>query len=162
MNIMETKNPANGRTSSFSAIALLRVSMGVVYMWFGALKFFNGLSPAEQLAIHTIHKLTMGLINDHTSLLLLAILECLIGFLLITGKYVKVALILLFPHMLCTFMPFIFSPQETFHFAPYGLTLVGQYIIKNIVIISAAMVIWQDEKENETGTLRRHNESVLI
>lgn len=162
MNVMETKNLSNDRASSFSAIVLLRISMGVVYMWFGALKFFNGLSPAEQLAMYTIHKLTMGLINDHTSLLLLAILECLIGLLLITGKYVRVALILLFPHMLCTFAPFVFSPQETFRFAPYGLTLVGQYIIKNIVIISAAIVIWQDEKENETGILQRHNESGLI
>lgn len=124
------------------------MSMSVVYLWFGSLKFFSGLSPAEQLARYSIHKLTMGLLNDHTSLFLLATLECLVGFFLIIGKYVKGALLLLFPHMLCTFTPFIFSPQETFRFAPYGLTLVGQYIIKNIVIITAAVVIWQDEKKN--------------
>lgn len=90
----------------------------------------------------------MGLLNDHTSLFLLASLECLIGMLLITGKYVKGALLLLFPHMICTFAPFVFSPQETFRVVPYGLTLAGQYIIKNIVIITAAVVIWQKGNEN--------------
>jgi uncharacterized membrane protein YkgB len=51
--------------------------------------------------------------------------------------------------MICTFTPFIFAPQDTFRFAPYGLTLVGQYIIKNIIIISAALVIWKEEKQNQ-------------
>lgn len=112
------------------------------------------MSPAEHIAENTIHKLTMGFINDHTSLCLLAAIECLIGLLLLTGKYVQVALLLLFPHMLCTFTAFIFSPQETFQVVPYGLTLVGQYIIKNIVIIAAALVIWQQEK-GKTGSAER-------
>jgi uncharacterized membrane protein YphA (DoxX/SURF4 family) len=148
MKTVETNDLTNRRTSIFPALSLLRISMGVVYLWFGSLKFFSGLSPAEELAKYSIHKLTMGLLNDHTSLFLLASLECLIGMLLITGKYVKGALLLLFPHMLCTFAPFVFSPQETFRVVPYGLTLAGQYIIKNIVIITAAVVIWQEGNEN--------------
>lgn len=147
MNTLEAIT--TGKRVSYSPIALLRISMGIVYFWFGALKFFNGISPAEQLAMQTIHKLTFGMINDHTNLLLLAIWETAIGLLLISGKYVKTALYLLFPHMICTFTPFIFEPQDTFRFAPYGLTLVGQYIIKNIIIISAALVIWKEEKENQ-------------
>ncbi|MDE3252318.1 MAG: hypothetical protein KGO92_05900 [Bacteroidota bacterium] len=147
MNTFDAKPITTGKRVIFSPIALLRISMGIVYLWFGALKFFNGVSPAEQLAMQTIHKLTFGLINDHTNLLLLAVWETAIGLLLISGKYVKTALYLLFPHMICTFTPFIFNPQDTFRFAPYGLTLVGQYIIKNIIIISAALVIWKEEKE---------------
>ncbi len=148
MNTIEAKAMTTGKRVSFSAISMLRISMGIVYLWFGALKYFNGVSPAEQLAMQTIHKLTFGMINDHTNLLLLAVWETAIGILLISGKYVKTALYLLFPHMICTFTPFIFAPQDTFRFAPYGLTLVGQYIVKNIIIIAAAMVIWNSEKEN--------------
>lgn len=144
---MQEKVLENSKQSAYSAIGLLRVSVGIVYLWFGALKFFIGLSPAEQLAMQTIHKLTFGLINDHTNLLLLAGWECLIGVLLITGKFVKTALYLLFPHMICTFSPFIFFPGDTFRYVPYGLTLTGQYIVKNIIIIAAGVVLWKAEKE---------------
>lgn len=147
MNTFDAKTITTGKRVSYSPIAILRISMGIVYLWFGALKFFNGISPAEQLAMQTIHKLTFGLIHDHTNLILLATWETTIGLLLISGKYVKTALYLLFPHMICTFTPFIFEPRDTFQFAPYGLTLVGQYIIKNIIIIAAALVIWKDEQE---------------
>lgn len=142
---------------SFSGTGFLRLSLGIVYLWFGSLKFFSGLSPAEHIAVYTIHKLMMGFISDHTSLFLLAVIECLIGLLLITGKYIRVALLLLFPHILCTFTPFIFSPHETFRVVPYGLTLAGQYIIKNIVIIAAALVIWQQEKQKTGSTERKAN-----
>jgi uncharacterized membrane protein YphA (DoxX/SURF4 family) len=92
MNTFDAKTIPTAKRVSFSPIALLRISMGIVYLWFGALKFFNGVSPAEQLAMQTIHKLTFGLINDHTNLILLAVWETAIGLLLISGKYVKTAL----------------------------------------------------------------------
>ena len=138
-----------------TSMSLLRVSVGVVYCWFGALKFVSGLSPAEQLAMQTIHELTFGLIDDHVNLFLLASWECTIGILLIIGRFVKPVLALLLLHMLCTFTPFIFFPQETFRHMPYGLTLTGQYIMKNIVFISAGIVLWKNESEKQQAHLSR-------
>jgi uncharacterized membrane protein YphA (DoxX/SURF4 family) len=125
---------------------LLRISIGVIYLWFGALKFFQGYSPAEDLAINTIEKLTFGLLTPKFMIVALASWECLLGILLISGKYLKPVLILLLVHMICTFTPLIFFPAVSFKFAPYGFTLVGQYIMKNIIIISAAIVLWTSEK----------------
>ena len=106
---MEIKpvNADNG--TAYSSLKLLRICVGIVYLWFGALKFFEGLSPAEQLAMQTIHKLTFGLINDRMNLIMLASWECVLGLLLIAGKYMKPALAFLFLHMVCTFTRLYFS-----------------------------------------------------
>ena len=122
-------------------ILLLRISLGVVYLWFGVLKFFPGLSPAADLATRTIERLTFGLIPAETALLLLAVWETLIGLGLILGVWMRITLLLLFAQMLGTITPVFFFPQEVFTAVPYAPTLEGQYIIKNLVIISAAIVI---------------------
>lgn len=124
------------------SINLLRISIGIIYLWFGALKFFHGYSPAEDLAINTINKLTFSLIPQPVNIILLAVWECAVGIALIIGKGVRTALTLLFIHMVCTFTPLLFFPSLSFKYAPYGFTLVGQYIMKNIIIICAAIVIW--------------------
>lgn len=139
-------NQATSIQISNRSVTLLRISIGIIYLWFGALKFFHGYSPAEDLAINTINKLTFGLIPQPVNIVLLAIWECTIGICLITGKFVRIALVFLFVHMACTFTPLIFFPSVSFNYAPYGFTLVGQYIMKNIVIICAASVIWQQKK----------------
>lgn len=139
-------NQATSIQISNRSVTLLRISIGIIYLWFGALKFFHGYSPAEDLAINTINKLTFGLIPQPVNIVLLAIWECAIGICLIAGKFVRIALVFLFVHMACTFTPLIFFPSVSFNYAPYGFTLVGQYIMKNIVIICAASVIWQQKK----------------
>ena len=144
---MQSKTSAAKNSSAFSAFTILRISVGIVYFWFGALKFFQGLSPAEQLAMQTIHKITFGLINDHINIITLASWECIIGLLLMIGKWIKPALVLLFLHMICTFTPFIFFPNQIFNVAPYGLSLTGQYIVKNIIIIAAGLVLWKIETQ---------------
>lgn len=123
-------------------LALLRISIGIIYIWFGALKFFHGYSPAEDLAINTINKLTFGLIPQPVNIILLAIWEVALGLMLIAGVWMRTALIFLFIHMACTFTPMLFFPSVSFKYAPYGFTLVGQYIMKNIIIICAALVLW--------------------
>jgi uncharacterized membrane protein YphA (DoxX/SURF4 family) len=116
------------------------------------LKFFQGYSPAEDLAINTIHKLTAGLIPAQTSIILLAIWETVLGLLLILGFQTKKVLLFLVLHMVCTFTPLLFFPDVSFKIAPYGFTLVGQYIMKNIIIISAACILWQTvPKKNSLG-----------
>jgi len=122
-------------------ITILRISIGIIYLWFGMLKFFPHLSPAEDLAKETIQILTFGLISPGLSIILLAIWETVIGFLLITGLFCRAALPLVVTHMICTFTPLILLPHLSFTHSPYALTLVGQYIIKNIVIVSALVVI---------------------
>ena len=67
-------------------LSLLRISIGVIYLWFGVLKFFHGYSPAEDLAAKTIARLSFGVSSDHTNLILLATWECIIGLFFIAGK----------------------------------------------------------------------------
>lgn len=122
-------------------IRLLRLSLGIIFLWFGALKFFPELSPAEDLATRTINQLTFGLISEEVALMILATWECLIGIGLLFRLFLRGTLLLLFVQMLGTITPIFFFPGEVFTQFPFGLTLEGQYIVKNIVLISAGIVI---------------------
>ncbi|WP_216823367.1 hypothetical protein [Niastella vici] len=134
---------------SSRSLSLLRISIGIIYFWFGMLKFFHGYSPAEDLAIKTITKLTFGIFNEVIEIRLLAAWETVVGLALMLGKWVKPMLVLLFVHITCTFAPLFLFPGDTFQHIPYGLSLTGQYIIKNLVIAGAALVIWYREKERQ-------------
>jgi len=122
-------------------ILLLRISLGIIFFWFGFLKFFPGLSPADKIATKTISMLSFGIIQPSVSIILLASWETLIGLGLIFGKYLRVILFLLFAQMLGTLTPLVLFPTETFTRFPYAPTLEGQYIIKNLVLISAGLVV---------------------
>jgi uncharacterized membrane protein YphA (DoxX/SURF4 family) len=122
-------------------VRLLRISLGVNFFWFGFLKFFPGLSPAQDLATRTITMLTFGVIRPSLALVLLAAWESAIGLGLIFGVAMRATLLLLFVQMLGTITPLVFFPHETFYRFPYAPTLEGQYIIKNLVLISAGIVI---------------------
>jgi uncharacterized membrane protein YkgB len=122
-------------------ILFLRISLGIVYLWFGVLKFFPGLSPAEALAARTIGWISFGMIEGELALRLLAVWETVIGLGLITGIWLRFTLLLLFVQWMGTVLPLFLYPQEVFVRAPFVPTLEGQYIIKNLVIISAAIVI---------------------
>ena len=122
-------------------ITLLRISLGVVFLWFGILKFFPGLSPAQSLAARTIHTLTFGMVPASVSVPVLASWECAIGMGLITNLFMRATLLLLFVQMMGTITPIFLFPREVFTVVPYAPTLEGQYIIKNIVLVSAGIVI---------------------
>ncbi len=122
-------------------VPVLRVGLGIVFLWFGLLKFFPGLSPAEDLAARTIQDLTFGAVRPDISIPVLAAWETVIGLGLITGRFLRATLLLLAVQMLGTLMPLVLYPAETFTRFPYAPTLEGQYIIKNVVIIGAAMVV---------------------
>jgi uncharacterized membrane protein YphA (DoxX/SURF4 family) len=122
-------------------ITLLRVSLGLVFVWFGFLKFFPGLSPAEGLAARTIGVLSFGLIPPATATLILAAWESLIGIGLLTGRAMRLTLLLLWAQMLGTVTPLFLFPAETWNVFPIAPTLEGQYIIKNLVLISAGLVL---------------------
>lgn len=117
-------------------ITAMRVGLGVVFFWFGALKLVPGLSPAEELVRNTIY-----FINPDIFLPILALWEMTIGLGLLTGKFVRLTLLLLFLQMPGTALPLVLLPEVCYTRFPFGLTLEGQYIIKNLVLITAGMVI---------------------
>ena len=120
---------------------VLRIGLGVVFFWFGILKFFPDLSPAQDLATRTIEQLTLGRVGPAISLPLLAAWESLIGLGLVLGRFLRATLFLLALQMLGTLTPLVLFPAETFTRFPIAPTLEGQYIIKNLVLIGAAMVV---------------------
>ncbi|WKZ68191.1 MAG: DoxX family membrane protein [Melioribacteraceae bacterium] len=117
-------------------LLVLRIGLGIVFFWFGALKFFPGLSPAEGLVRNTIY-----FINPDLFLPVLAAWETLIGIGLIWGKYMRLTLLLLFLQMPGTALPILVLPDVVWTNFPFGLTLEGQYIIKNLVLIGAGLVL---------------------
>ncbi len=119
----------------------LRVSMGVVFIWFGALKF-TGISPANELVAQTVYWFP-----PEVFIPILGFWEVTIGICLLIRPLIRVAIFLLLLQMPGTMLPLILLPQVCFTQFPFALTMEGQYIIKNLVLISAAIVIG--------GTVRR-------
>jgi uncharacterized membrane protein YphA (DoxX/SURF4 family) len=122
-------------------ITLLRWSIGIIFIWFGALKLVPGMSPADQIATETTMTLTFGLLSEDAARLALALFELGIGIGLLTGRLLRVTLLLLFAQMAGTLTPLALSPERIWSDFPFVLTLEGQYIIKNAVLISAGLVI---------------------
>lgn len=129
------------RWMAANGLSLLRWSIGFVFVWFGLLKYFEGLSPARDLAINTISIVTFGLVPDAVIIFGLATLEVLIGIGLIFKIFLRETLLLLFFQMLGTFLPVFILPSEVFNIFPYSLTLEGQYIFKNLVVVSSGIVL---------------------
>ena len=119
-----------------TGMTFLRVGLGIIFFWFGMLKFFPGLSPAEELVRNTTY-----FVNPDFFLPALAAWETLIGVGLITGKFMRITLLLLFLQMPGTALPLIILPEVVWNTFPFGLTLEGQYIIKNLVLIGAGLVL---------------------
>ena len=117
-------------------LLILRVGLGIVFLWFGVLKFFKGLSPAEELVRNTIY-----FFDPDIFIPVLAAWESLIGVGLITGKFMRITLLLLFLQMPGTALPLLILPEKVWTNFPYGLTLEGQYIVKNLVLIGAGLAL---------------------
>jgi uncharacterized membrane protein YphA (DoxX/SURF4 family) len=122
-------------------ILLLRLALGVVFLWFGALKLIPGLSPAEGIAGRTIEVISFGIIPAATAVPILGVWESLIGLGLLSGLFMRATLLLLFVQMLGTLFPLVLFPAETWAQFPYAPTLEGQYIIKNAVLVAGAVVL---------------------
>ena len=117
-------------------ITFLRYSLGLIYIWFGILKPF-GLSPAQELVENTVYWFD----NPKTFVPILGWWEVIIGLTMCIKPLIRVSIFLLFIQMPGTFLPLILLPEVCFNNFPFGLTLEGQYIIKNLIIISAALVV---------------------
>lgn len=122
-------------------VTLTRLALGVVFLWFGVIKFVPQWSPAAELASRTVERASFGLLPGALGLPILAVWESLIGIGLITGRALRFTLLLLFLQMPGTMLPLVLFPGETFIAFPHAPTLEGQYIIKNLVLVSAAIVV---------------------
>ncbi len=118
----------------------LRYSLAAIFIWFGLLKPL-GLSPAEELVLATVD--WMPVLSPRGWLHLIGWWEVLIGVTFLFRATIRLAIALLAMQMVGTFLPLVMLPEVSFQEGrlPYGLTLEGQYIIKNLLILSAAIVI---------------------
>lgn len=114
---------------------VLRVAVAVVFIWFGALKVF-GVSPAAELVAATIYVVPPELFVP-----VLGVWEVLIGLCLLYRPLIRLGIFLLFLQLPGTFLPLVLLPGVVYVGFPYALTVEGQYIVKNLVIIGAALVI---------------------
>lgn len=122
---------------------LLRVSLAIVFIWFGALKIFLD-SPAQGLIAATVYWF-----DPLIFIPVLGVWEVFIGIFMLWRKTIRLALILLIFQMPGTFLPIVVLPEVVFESFPFDLTNEGQYIIKNLVIISAAIVAGGSIRERE-------------
>ncbi|MFE4515159.1 DoxX family protein [Kitasatospora sp. NPDC056783] len=136
------------RTEAFSrgyrrvAPAVLRISVGLVYLWFGLLKFVPGASPAEDLATRCMSVMTFDLVPPGVSRPLLALMEVLIGAGLVTGLLLPLTLAVFFVHMAGVFATLVLLPDDVWvDGVPPVPTMDGQYILKNLVLIAACLAV---------------------
>ena len=117
------------------SLPALRISLGIVFIWFGVLKLF-GNSPANDLITKTVYWF-----NPDVFIPILGIWEAAIGLCLLVPSFIRVGLFLLALQMPGTFLPLVLLPEVCFVSIPFNLTLEGQYIVKNLVLIGAAMAV---------------------
>jgi uncharacterized membrane protein YkgB len=117
-------------------LVFLRFAIGVIFIWFGALKTVGELSPAYDLVAATVYWLTPEIIVP-----LLGLWEIAIGLAFLFTPLTRVAIFLLALQMPGTFLPLVLLPDVCFTIFPVALTIEGQYIVKNLVIIGSALVI---------------------
>ena len=117
------------------SLPILRFSLAIIFIWFGALKPF-GQSPAVELVTKTVYWF-----DPQIFIPILGVWEMAIGICLLFRPLLRVGLFLLAVQMPGTFLPLVLLPEVCFTTFPFDLTLEGQYIIKNLVLIGAGLVV---------------------
>ncbi|MCX6140406.1 MAG: hypothetical protein NTX15_06185 [Candidatus Kapabacteria bacterium] len=116
--------------------SFLRWSFAIVYVWFGALKLVD-LSPA-----HDLVELTLSWMSISTIVTVLGVCEVILGVMFLIPQLTKITLVLFAIHMAGTFIPIVGGFVVAYTAVPYGLTLVGQYVIKNLVFLAAGASLY--------------------
>lgn len=118
------------------SITALRLALGVVFVWFGALKGF-GISP-----VTTLIQEAYTFLPIHPFLLILGAWEMLVGIGIIVKRALRCVLILLSIHLAGTFLAVLLNPRHFFvQGFPLCLTAEGEFVVKNLVLIAAGLVI---------------------
>ncbi|GGN03238.1 hypothetical protein GCM10011609_47840 [Lentzea pudingi] len=123
-----------------SGIPLLRIGLGVVYLWFGVLKLFPGGSPAQDLVERTVSALTFGIVHGDLARLSAAIPEIGIALVLLSFRAPRLTAVLLVGHVVLVSTPLVLFPGEMWS-GPLQASFEAQYILKNLVTVAAAVVI---------------------
>ena len=132
-------------------ILLLRYSLAMIFIWFGLLKPL-GISPAQELVENTVYWFD----DKATFVNFLGWWEVVIGFTMCVRPLIRISIFLLFLQIPGTFLPLVLLPEVCFTDFPYGLTLEGQYIVKNLIIISSALVIGGTVRKNISDSTKQH------
>jgi putative oxidoreductase len=150
------------------SLPFLQISLGLIFIGFGILKFVPGLSPAESLVEQTMTTLTFGLVPAWLGTILVAGLETAIGLCLLIPGFARLGVVLLGVAMIGILSPLLLFPGELFAGPLNAPTLVGQYVLKDIVLLAAAMVIAARTLGGRPGSppsparwRERHPEAVL-
>ena len=114
---------------------LMRISLALIFIWFGLLKPL-GMSPEEELIKRTVYFFPPDIVLN-----VLGCWEVAIGIGLLYRPLLRLSLFLLLIELPGTFLPLIVLPDICFTSIPFGLSLEGQYIVKNLFLIGAAFVI---------------------
>lgn len=118
------------------SVPMLRVSVGVVFVWFGALKIFD-VSPVSGLVARTVYWFEPDWVVE-----ILGGVEIIVGVLLILGVYLRFALFAFVLQMFGTFLVFLVLPDVAFRDGnPLLLTVEGEFVVKNLVLLSAGFVV---------------------
>ena len=114
---------------------LMRYSIALIFIWFGLLKPL-GMSPEEELIKRTVYW-----VSPQVFLPVLGWWEVSVGLCLLYRPLIRIALLLLLLQLPGTMLPLVLLPEICFTQPPFGLSLEGQYIVKNLFLVSAAFVI---------------------
>lgn len=146
MNIQKFMSNLSGLFSVI-LMPLARFSIFLVYFWFGALKVVDA-SPASPL-VQALFEKTIPFMDFGLFLILFGLFECLIGIMFLVKKFDTVAIPLFFFHMVTTTMPLFMVPGIwTSFLVP---TLEGQYIVKNLLLVTAVVLIGSRIENNNNG-----------
>ena len=124
-------------------LRFLRYSLGIVFIWFGILKPL-GLSPASELVTRTVYWF-----SPQVFVPLLGWWEVAIGICLLYQPFIRMGILLMMPQMIGTFLPLILLPNVVYDGSFFALTLEGQYIVKNLVLIGAALVVGSHARDTK-------------
>ena len=123
------------------SITALRIAVGAIFLAFGVLKYFPGVSPAQNLTEATTHILFLGLIPGNVAIVMIATLECFIGICLLTNRWMRLAIWLLAIEFVGIISPVFVLTDRLFAGPHHAPTLEGQYVLKDIILVTAALVI---------------------
>jgi putative oxidoreductase len=119
------------------ALPSLRILLGLLFVWFGGLKVV-GVSPVKAMVAATLPWADPNVIVP-----VLGGVEVLLGLGLLSGIALRLVLPALALHLTGTFLTFVMLPAQMFRSSdPLLLTENGEFVIKNLVLISAALVLF--------------------
>jgi len=122
-------------------LVFLRYSLALIFIWFGMLKFVPGMSPTVDIIENATQIISFGTVPAWVAVYGLATIECLIGFGLLLNIYMRLALLGLFTQMIATATPVFILPETVFSQVPFGLTMEGHHIIKNLILVGAGLAL---------------------